>query len=98
MFNGRKENTNNKHVYLNDQGSDMIVSNPVCPPMMIMKSKIWGYYTINAIFATFRFNIQAFPGRGKRFFALKMSNSDSPYVFTPREGHFQKKIFENFFT
>ena len=43
----------------------------------------------NAIFATFRFNIQAFPESGKRFFASKISNSDSPYIFTPRRGHFE---------
>ena len=49
----------------------------------------------NRIFATFRFNTQyAFPESGKRFFASKMSNSDSPHVFTPR-GVISRK---NFFT
>jgi hypothetical protein len=35
----------------------------------------------NRIFATFRFNTQAFPESGKCFFASKMSNSDSPQKF-----------------
>jgi hypothetical protein len=46
----------------------------------------------NAIFATFRFNTQAFPKSGKRVFASKMSNSNFPYVFTPR-GVICRKIF-----
>ena len=61
------------------------------------------YLSKNSIFATFRFNIQyvfftqyAFPESGKRFFAPKISNSDSPYQFTFR-GVISRKIFENFF-
>ena len=45
------------------------------------------------IVVTFRFNIQyTFPESRKRFFASKMSNSDSPHVFTPKEV-IPKKIF-----
>ena len=51
----------------------------------------------NLIFSTFRFNIQAFLESGKRFFALKMSNSNSR-MFLPLEGLFAERIFENFFT
>src|SRR6185437_1176279 len=47
----------------------------------------------NRIFATIRFHTQyAFPESGKRFFASKMSNSDSPHVFTPI-GVISEKIF-----
>ena len=52
----------------------------------------WYENNQNRIFATFRFNTLAFPESGKRFFASKMSNSDSPHVFTPR-GVISRKIF-----
>jgi hypothetical protein len=38
-------------------------------------------FLLYAIFSTFRFNTQFFPESGKRFFASKISNSDSPHVF-----------------
>jgi hypothetical protein len=51
----------------------------------------------NRIFMTFRFNTQyAFSESGKRFFASKMSNSDSPHVSTPR-GVISRKNFQKFF-
>jgi hypothetical protein len=59
------------------------------------KACVFAKFRKNAIFATFRFNIQAFTESGKHFFALKMSNSDSPHVFISR-GHFQKKILKIF--
>jgi hypothetical protein len=47
----------------------------------------------NRFFATFRFNTQyVLSESGKRFFTLKMSNSDSPHVFTPR-GVISEKFF-----
>jgi len=41
---------------------------------------------------TFRFNTQAFPESGKRFFSSNMSNSDFPHVFIPRKVISRKKI------
>ena len=52
----------------------------------------WIIFRKNAIFATFRFNTQAFSVSGKRFFASKMLNSDSPHVFTSR-GVISRKNF-----
>jgi hypothetical protein len=49
----------------------------------------------NRIFATFRFNTQAFPEPGNRFFASKMSNS-FPRMFLLLEGSFSEEIFEKF--
>jgi hypothetical protein len=46
----------------------------------------------DAIFAIVRFNTKAFLGSGKRFFVLKMSNSNSLHVFTPR-GVFPENFF-----
>jgi hypothetical protein len=44
------------------------------------------------------FSLQyTFPESGKRFFASKISNSNSPHIFTPK-GSFPEKIFENIFT
>jgi hypothetical protein len=65
----------------------------------IFYPKKWVILGKNRIFATFRFNTQyVFSESGKRFFvsihntpslkrffASKMSNSDSPHIFTPRE-------------
>jgi hypothetical protein len=45
-------------------------------------------------FCDFSLQYKAFPESGKRFFALKISNSDFPYVFTPRGVISRKKIFE----
>ena len=42
-------------------------------------------------FCDFLFQYKALPKSGEAFFASKMSNSNSPHVFTPM-GHFQKKI------
>jgi hypothetical protein len=60
----------------------------------IFSKKFLGATTQNRIFATFCFNTQAFPEPGKRFFASKMSNSDSPHVFTPR-GVISRKKFSS---
>ena len=45
----------------------------------------------NAISGTFRFNTQVLHESGKRFFSSKISNSDSPHVFTLEES-FPEKI------
>jgi hypothetical protein len=44
------------------------------------------------VFATFRFDTQAFPESGKRFFSSKMSNSDSVPIYD----HALKEIPLNF--